>query len=879
MAFVESPSTERRSRVTAPREAPTGPAFARTKIRAPRLRPASLVPRDTLSRRPVAALSQQPLVLLSAAAGYGKTTALAQALDALPPGHVAAWVSADEGDDLHRLLDCLVSALEPLDLPWRTAPEALVAQACEPATRPRAVAEFVNALDAADVPHGVIAFDDLHRVDDGAFHDFLDRVLERLGPRWTLALATRHDPPLALARLRGRGELAEFRTEDLRFGDEEAQALARLAGVAPERAEPLQRRTQGWPAGLRLALARGALVGSPSGEREMADYLAAEVIDRLPGDLRRFLLRAAVLPELTAARAAAVTGDAAAARRLHDVERLGLFSTRLDDLPPTLRLHDLFRDALLQRLQREHGDEWPCLWQRAAAGENDPARRVTMLLRAGDEAAAAEWLLRHAAGLLALGALATVVHLLDQFPGDAVARRPALQTVLGLLAWTRRDFAAMLASMRRAEAGFDREGLVDRARAAVALQALALNALGLCEESARRLDAVRRGALGPRTQVLVLQAGLWHALHLGAHDRAAPLLDELVTRLERIGDASLWYGASPPPELNGLPGTAPALQRWVDGALHLAGDRPLPLRALAQVQRGWQLAWQAGDLEGADAALAAAQDDSRWLGHPGDVQGAIALLEVHLHLLRGRRERALAVLQGLQATQPPTQGPAATWSHWHDMARIAALLDEPALLQASLARLAALPAAAPQQARLVALRGHAARLAGDPSAAIDRWRQALAQEPALQGLGQAVEVRLYLAAALAAARLPRDAASLLAPVAAALAGGAGRGALLMARGALPSLQAQGLLDPRLRAMGAPDEAAPVVPKEPPRFAGLSEREREVLERIAAGDSNKLIARAFDLSPHTVKRHVAHILDKLGVDSRGQAAAWFRRQGA
>jgi LuxR family maltose regulon positive regulatory protein len=59
---------------------------------------------------------------------------------------------------------------------------------------------------------------------------------------------------------------------------------------------------------------------------------------------------------------------------------------------------------------------------------------------------------------------------------------------------------------------------------------------------------------------------------------------------------------------------------------------------------------------------------------------------------------------------------------------------------------------------------------------------------------------------------------------------------------------------------------------------LTEREAEVLARMAAGDSNKLIARAFDLSPHTVKRHVANILDKLDLQSRGQAAAWWREQG-
>jgi LuxR family maltose regulon positive regulatory protein len=72
-------------------------------------------------------------------------------------------------------------------------------------------------------------------------------------------------------------------------------------------------------------------------------------------------------------------------------------------------------------------------------------------------------------------------------------------------------------------------------------------------------------------------------------------------------------------------------------------------------------------------------------------------------------------------------------------------------------------------------------------------------------------------------------------------------------------------------VAAPD-AAPSVAATNER---LTPREIEVLARIAAGDSNKLIARAFDLSLHTVKRHVAHILDKLDLESRGQAAAWYR----
>ena len=62
-------------------------------------------------------------------------------------------------------------------------------------------------------------------------------------------------------------------------------------------------------------------------------------------------------------------------------------------------------------------------------------------------------------------------------------------------------------------------------------------------------------------------------------------------------------------------------------------------------------------------------------------------------------------------------------------------------------------------------------------------------------------------------------------------------------------------------------------------APLSERECDVLRLIAAGHSNKMIARALGVSPHTVKRHVANILDKLDLRSRGQAAAWYHEHGA
>jgi DNA-binding NarL/FixJ family response regulator len=60
--------------------------------------------------------------------------------------------------------------------------------------------------------------------------------------------------------------------------------------------------------------------------------------------------------------------------------------------------------------------------------------------------------------------------------------------------------------------------------------------------------------------------------------------------------------------------------------------------------------------------------------------------------------------------------------------------------------------------------------------------------------------------------------------------------------------------------------------------GISAREREVLELLAAGRSNKEIARHLDVSPNTVKTHVAKLFEKLAVRRRTQAINRARELG-
>jgi LuxR family transcriptional regulator, maltose regulon positive regulatory protein len=253
-------------------------AFARTKIQRPQRRPGTHIDRPALERQVGQALLTQRLVLLCAAAGFGKTSVLARQAELLPEGTALAWIACDEGDTPEQLFECLVDALEPFDPPWRTAPQALMRAAAEAATveqRRAVAAEVINALDACEVEHGVIVIDDLHRIEHASVFAFLDDLLQRFTPRWTLAIATRHEPALALARLRASGELAEFRLDDLRFDTAEVQRLMGSAGLIEADAAVLQQRTQGWPVGLRLALNARA---GPNGRRGTSHWLGT--IDR-----------------------------------------------------------------------------------------------------------------------------------------------------------------------------------------------------------------------------------------------------------------------------------------------------------------------------------------------------------------------------------------------------------------------------------------------------------------------------------------------------------------------------------------------------------------------------------------------------------------------
>ncbi|RZL32670.1 MAG: transcriptional regulator [Rubrivivax sp.] len=885
-------------------DAPVRATFPVTKIRRPLLR-GSLVDRARVEADVAAALLHGGVTLLSAPAGWGKTVTLARALARLPDGAAVAWVSLDEDDDLPRLIGCLMAALDPFDLPWRIDPDALAAIATQPGNLRRVADELLNALASTEAPLGVLAFDDLHRVPDRRAFELLDMLAEQLPQPWTLALATRVDPPLALARLRVRGELSEFRQPALAFAPAEVQALRDLLGSRGAPAgDELLARTEGWPAGLRLCLS-AARPASGEAQRLVFDYLAEEIFSELPPALQGFLLKVCVLHELRAGRCVAVAQDPRALQWLEDIERRGLFASTLDVADElTLRLHDLFRDFLLDRLRREQPEAWAELQQRAAAVETDPLRRIAHLLKAGDWDAAERQLLDAVPGLLPHGGGAQALRLAAQFPPERRAASPRLALVRGLVAWPGFEWRTMQEAMQLAVDGFERTGEAGPLVMARALNVLALTATGRIDEGRAQLLALGPVPPVPALQAQVQVANYWSVGASGPAQGPAACVRRLVDILSAGAPPALWFSCAPHFMLIGREGMNAALAQYVSMARAAAGDGHAPLRAVANILDAWLLMWR-GELDAAAERFAEVDGDNRWLGEPRNLRIPMQSFRCLWHALRGETAPFLALGEAVLAdvdSDPQRRG---TWRgvYLYMIARLAAGLDDWAVAGRYLGELQRTPADQewPYMALARAtLAGQFALRAGRVQAAIDALRPAAAGAHEVDSFGVHATSRLLLAQAeLQAGDAPR-AAQALAPLLGAqgrdeiggvLATGATVLADLVAADWQGALDAHGLavlqrwlaLSRRLRA-GSPTAtvevtAAPGGSPLPPGVHPLSEREQEVLQRIAEGDSNKLIARQLDLSPHTVKRHVANILDKLCLASRGQAAAWYRANGA
>jgi LuxR family transcriptional regulator, maltose regulon positive regulatory protein len=350
-----------------------------TKLHMPRSRP-DLIPRPRLAER----LDEgrgRGLVLVCAPAGYGKTVLLADwARRGRQP---VGWLSLDAGDnDPARFWRHTVAALDRVRPGISARMGPLLGPPPPPSFEPLVTALVNEVVGQPDADEALLlVLDDYHVISSQLVHESLGFLLGHRPAGLHLALTSRSDPPLALARLRAHGQLTELRAAELRFTPAEAAALlqqgAAASGVTlPETAvAALATRTEGWAAGLRLAAlslrgqpdAAGFTATFTGSHRYVLDFLAEEVLEHQSEQVRTFLLETSVLERLSGELCDAVTGRAGSQVLLEQVERAGLFVVPLDEVRGWWRYHHLFADLLRARLQQEQPGRAAGLHRNAAA--------------------------------------------------------------------------------------------------------------------------------------------------------------------------------------------------------------------------------------------------------------------------------------------------------------------------------------------------------------------------------------------------------------------------------------------------------------------------------------------------------------------------------
>ena len=430
--------------------APT--ALLETKFYVPRPRH-GLVLRPRLSERLDRGTTSK-LMLVSAPAGFGKTTLLAEWLAAGPAAptdeRLTAWLSLDRGDNHPASFWAyVIAALRTVAAGIGESALALL-QAAQPPAVEAVLTALLNDLAAiaADI---VLVLDDYHVIDAPSVQDGMVFLLDHLPPGLHLVIASRADPALPLARLRARGDLVEIRAAELRFTPDEAAAyLNGMMGLqlTARDVTVLEARTEGWIAALQLAAlsmqgredVAGFIDGFAGDDRYVVDYLAEEVLQRQPDRVQAFLLQTCILGRLSGPLCDAVTGLSGGKAMLEALDRGNLFLVPLDDRRRWYRYHHLFADVLQARLLDEHPGQVPELHRRACAWYEQNGERSLAIghaLAAGDFGRAADLVELAIRALRPTRQEAMVRRWLEELPDDVVRVRPVLSvTFAGALLMT-----------------------------------------------------------------------------------------------------------------------------------------------------------------------------------------------------------------------------------------------------------------------------------------------------------------------------------------------------------------------------------------------------------------------------------------------------------
>jgi LuxR family maltose regulon positive regulatory protein len=410
-------------------------SLLQTKLKIPPVRP-DLVPRPRLIEYLKAGLHCK-LTLVSAPAGFGKTTLLSEwATNCERP---VAWLSLDRSDnDPARFWAYFVAALQCARANIGEV-ALMMLQSPQPPAAEALLTGLINEI-AASPESFALVLDDYHLIKSQSIHNALAFLLEHMPSQMHLVIATRADPPLHIARLRGRGQLAELRLTDLRFTIDEATEFLNQAmnlSLSIDDVAALASRTEGWIAGLQMAAVSmqgredtasfiHAFTGS---NRFILDYLVEEVLQRQSGTVQTFLLQTAILERLTGSLCDAITGQTDGQATLEMLERANMFTVPLDNERCWYRYHRLFADLLRRRLRQAQPDRVPVLHRQASEWYEQNGllgAAINHALSAEGWERAAHLIEQAAEAALMRSEVATLLRWVDALPDELVRARPTL---------------------------------------------------------------------------------------------------------------------------------------------------------------------------------------------------------------------------------------------------------------------------------------------------------------------------------------------------------------------------------------------------------------------------------------------------------------------
>ncbi len=865
------------------------------------------------------------LTPLSAPAGFGKTTLLSEWIANC--GCPVAWLSLDEGDDdPARFMNYLIAALRKVDRAVQIGQQALDALRSPGQPMQTVLSLLTNEIAAAPEPF-ILVLDDYHAIRSPSIHKALVFLIDHLPPQMHLVLATRVDPPWPIARLRGRGQLAELRLADLRFTQAEAvEFLSCVLGLELKADDiaTLNSRTEGWIAGLQMAAL--ALQGSQSAlggrdardfirafsgsDRYILDYLVEEVLQGQPEQIQTFLLYTSILDRLSGPLCDAVLGREAESSEkgreqtgretLDYLERANLFVLPLDNRREWYRYHRLFADLLRVRLERLYPERVPELHRRASAwcerhGLLDAA--VDHALAAGDGERAADLVELIAEATLLRGELSTFLRWVEALPDRTVRARPTLCALYAwMLLWQGRSLKMIESLLQDAAKGNERIA-AGRVTALRGLMAGFRGQVSLANElSHRALEQL------PEEEQFVRTFATWllHTSQLsdGECPKGSRAFDDMLRMSQEVGNLML--------SVMVLCNQAELLMR--EGRLHQAAETYRQALEMATDMQGHRLAI-AGQ-----AMIGLGELSREW----NDLDAAERYLLEGIQLTEqwsevGPLEAYLALARVLWARGDRD----AAWGALRKAEELAVKFDLTDLDDLSVAMF---------QARMWVAQGEL-ELTGRWAGERDLYQYI--DSPLRERPGDSYDHRMLKYELLVLARLliaqdrPGDALTVLETLV-PIAEWRGRPGMLIEIYALQALalDAQEDLDRALIALERAlslaepqgyvrifvDEGEPMArllyqaavrgiapayvgkllvafptsgPAPLPSMASeqvvepLSERELEVLRYIAKGLSNREIARRLVLSTNTVKSHARQIYEKLDVHSRTQAVAKAR----